>query len=368
MKFAEGLNFFRPSRRAFLSTSGAALAMPFVSRIGSAKTGVVNIASYGGAINDGFRKAWFDDFEKETGIKVNLGSNAGLALAKLQAMNPNGAEWDIVDLTASEFAIALREDMILPLDTGIVDTSKVVPGYFNDYGVSYGVFLTCTAWDERVVSEAQAPENWSHVWDMNRIPGRRSLNIVKNSGNSIEFALLADGVAMDKLYPCDLDRAFESLSRLGRENISWATTNQEPIQRFISGEVTVGASYIGRVIIARRAGARIGYTTNQGQSSIDFLGVMKNAKNSSEAFELINYIASDGRRAAEFTALTAYPTPNVATSEHLSEFLAPDEVEEFMSILPSNPDLQATTYPINVDFWSENLEATATRFIEWQFS
>src|SRR6516162_8907696 len=91
------------SRRSVIKTIAVVgLASPFVNRLvrpaRAAGTGVVNYAGYGGNYGKALKEVYFDPFEKETGIRVNSGVGAGLPLAKLQVMNPNGAEWDIVDL------------------------------------------------------------------------------------------------------------------------------------------------------------------------------------------------------------------------------------------------------------------------------
>jgi putative spermidine/putrescine transport system substrate-binding protein len=46
-------------------------------------------------------------------------------------------------------------------------------------------------------------------------------------------------VPIDKLYPLDVERALTSLEKLGRQNIIWHTTNQEPIQQMTSGVVSM---------------------------------------------------------------------------------------------------------------------------------
>jgi len=53
-------------------------------------------------------KAFLTGFEAKTGIKVNLGDNASLALAKLQAA-ANPAQWDIVELDGPEYEVAVRQ-------------------------------------------------------------------------------------------------------------------------------------------------------------------------------------------------------------------------------------------------------------------
>jgi putative spermidine/putrescine transport system substrate-binding protein len=44
----------------------------------------------------------------------------------------------------------------------------------------------------------------------------------------LEIALLADGVAPDKLYPLDLDRAFKKLDTIKKNTIWWATNAPVP--------------------------------------------------------------------------------------------------------------------------------------------
>jgi hypothetical protein len=48
-------------------------------------------------------------------------------------------------------------------------------------------------------------ESWADVWNVEGFPGRRVSR--KHPIDSMEQALLADGVAPDKLYPLDADRA-----------------------------------------------------------------------------------------------------------------------------------------------------------------
>ncbi len=44
----------------------------------------VNVAAYGGVINDYLSKTFGEPFERQTGIKVNFGNGDSLALARLQ--------------------------------------------------------------------------------------------------------------------------------------------------------------------------------------------------------------------------------------------------------------------------------------------
>ena len=69
-------------RRRGLLTGAAAGALGLALPAHAA--GQLNVAAYGGVINDYLTKDFGAPFEQKTGIKVNFGTGASLALAKLQ--------------------------------------------------------------------------------------------------------------------------------------------------------------------------------------------------------------------------------------------------------------------------------------------
>lgn len=350
-----------PTRRRIVTTAVASLAFPYVN-FANAQSRTLNIASYGGTYGDAVKKAWLDPFEKETGIKVNLGVNASLSMAKLQAMNPSGAEWDIVDLTFAEYEIAMRENLLQPLGNR-VDTRKIFPEFVKSHGFGYALFVWVMGWDRRKIPDADAPKTWAEFWNTKKYPGKRTLQTVRTNGNTLEAALLADGVPMDKLYPLDIERALKSLDKLGKQNIIWAQTNQEPVQRLISGETALAGIFTGRALIANRGGAQIGVNLNQGNVGGDMLSVIRTAKNSAAAFELLNYVATRGDRAAEFTAITAYDMPHMDVAQLLSK-----DADDVRAVLSTSPALKGKIFIQDHEFWSKNLERVATRFKEWQLA
>ena len=353
-----------PRRRSLLIGGAAGLAMPFVNRLATparAQSRTLNFASYGGSYGDALRKAWLDPFEKETGIKVNLGVNASLALAKLQVLNPGGADWDIVDLTGAEYNIAVKQNMLLPLDAKQVDVSKVFPEYVSTHGFGYALYVWVMGWDRRKIPDASAPKTWAEFWDLKKHPGKRTLHNVRSNWNTLEAALMADGVPADKINPPDVERALRSLDKLGKKNIVWSTTNQEPVQNLLSGETALAGIFTGRAIIANRAGAQIGFSLNQACVGGDSLGVIRNAKHPAEAFALLNYIATRGDRGAEFTALTSYGVPQQDVAA-----LLPKDAADIRDSLPTTPDLKGKIALEDDEWGGASLEQAVNRFREWQ--
>ena len=57
------------------------------------------------------------------------------------------------------------------------------------------------------------PKSWVDFWDVKRFPGARGL-CINDSPRTLIFALLADDVPADRLYPLDVDRAFKKLDQI----------------------------------------------------------------------------------------------------------------------------------------------------------
>jgi putative spermidine/putrescine transport system substrate-binding protein len=345
-------------RRSTLTALTLSAVPSLAMKEGIAASKEVSAASYGGSYNDSIQKAFMDSFEKETGIKVNLGANASLALAKLQNASGGAAQWDIVELNGSEYELAVRDNLLLPYDYGVVDPTNIAPEYKRPYGVKVALFLWVMAWDRRKIADKDAPKNWAEFWDTKRYPGKRSLYSNVADGSILEAALLADGVPIDKLYPLDVERALKSLDRLGKENIIWHNTNQEPIQQMTSGEVSLSTVFDGRVILANKGGAQLGFTPEYGAVSGDYWSVMKSSQRAPEAFKLLNYMVNNTKAAADWVEMTTYGVPNTKVLP-----LLPKEVAD---TLPSSPALKGKVFNKDDAWWAENLEKTSVRFKEWQ--
>ncbi len=349
----------RLDRRTLLGGAGA-LTAAFSARRAAAQGKTLNIAGYGGALNDYLTKDFAEPFAQKTGIKVNFGSGASLALAKLQTTSGGPAQWDIVNLTGSEYFTAIKDGLIVPYDYTTIDTSHVPPEYKLEYGIKFSLFLFVMCWDQKKIPNDQAPKTWAEFWDTKRWPGKRSLDANLSDGSVLEQALLADGVPLDKLFPLDVDRALKSLDKLGRGNIVWYNTNQEPIQQLTSGAVTLAQAFHGRVLLANRAGASLGFTPNYASVSGNYYCVSAASANKPEAMQFLNFMLNDVPGAVEYMKATAYAIPNTAAT--------PQVPKDIADILPTNPALQDKVFIKSDAWWAANLDKTLQSFKEWQLA
>jgi putative spermidine/putrescine transport system substrate-binding protein len=354
----------RFGRRGFLRGTAAAvlagLATPALIGRAKADSVVLNFASYGGVLNDYMTRLFAVPFEKETGIRVNFGGNASLALAKLQTTSGTAAQWDLINLTGAEYLAAVEDNIIAPYDYSIIDASHIAPEYKGTHGIKFALFLFGMAYDKRKLPEEKAPKSWAEFWDTQRFPGKRSLYSNPSDGSIIEIALLADGVPIDKLYPLDVERALKSLEKLGRQNIIWHTTNQEPIQQMTSGAVSLVTCFDGRVVLANRAGAELAFQAAGSAVSGNPYCVIRTSAHQKEAFQFLNYIFNATDADAEYMDLTNYAVPNTRA--------LPLTKPVTRALLPTAPELEDKVFIKDDVWWKDNLVKVTQRFKEWQLA
>jgi putative spermidine/putrescine transport system substrate-binding protein len=98
--------------------------------------------------------------------------------------------------------------------------------------------------------KGKEPKSWAEFWDIKAFPGPRTLADMASGAPDLEFALLADGVAMDKLYPLDIDRAFKSLSRVRPAITKFWDTGALSAQMLADKEVVLAALWSTRLGVA----------------------------------------------------------------------------------------------------------------------
>src|SRR4051794_31618610 len=144
----------RGLKRRTLLAATAGLAAPSLVR--AADPVALNIAGYGGVLNEYLTKTFGQPFEQQTGIKVNFGANASLALAKLQVASGSPAQWDLIVLTGAEYIAAIEQKLIEPYDYSIIDSSHIPPEYKGSHGVKLSLYLFSMMWDRRQIPDDKA--------------------------------------------------------------------------------------------------------------------------------------------------------------------------------------------------------------------
>ena len=343
----------RLSRRALLksalgASTVAVIASPYVAR---AKPSSMVIASSGGKLEETFVTAYYKPWTKRTGIDVVTTVNT---YAKLKAMvEANAVEWDVAQVDSSLAANYSLQGLLEPLDYSIIDKSSLLPKIAREHYTPSDVAGCVIAWNTKSVKPDQVPQSWAEFWNLQKVPGQRGL--WKQPYQIVELALLADGVAKDKLYPLDVDRAFKSLDKI-KSQIFWWTSGGQSAQILIDGEVPVAMTWNGRVYEPKLNKAPVDFHFNDSLFVADAWVVPKGAKNKREAMEFIAF-ALQPENQAEFSKGIPYG-PVVPAALKL---LDPDR----LAVLPSSEANFKKGVFQDFDWWAQNGQKTGERFNSW---
>ena len=349
------------SRRKFLSTTaavgvGAALGMPAIRRAHAQGSGKVIFATWGGSWEAAIKKAWFEPFTKATGIEVVTAQDNNYG--KFQSMVESGSvEWDVVETNPDFQYIGAERNLLEALDFGMIDKSKIMSeeGFVTDYSVPQVLWSRLLTYNTKALGD-KVPQDYTAVFnDLAGFPGKRSLAAEPNAGH-FEAALLADGVAPDKLYPLDVDRALKKFTEI-KEQILFFETNAQAQQYISDGQATLSIMPDGRAQAAVKDGSPVGLQYNQSFMTWSSMVVPKGAPNKENAMKFLAYTMTPEAQAAIANEYTYGPVVPDAF-----KLISPERA----NILSGGPQQQGKFIWANEAWWAKNLEDVTERLTEWR--
>src|SRR5215470_17294931 len=265
------------SRRHVLTSTAAALAItgvPIIRPRRASAAGKIVLRTIGGAYEEAVVKAIIEPFTKATGIEV---VKVPATLGKLLAMFESGnIELDVVD--AGELGmIALSQkgalEKINYKGWKLSNPDDIDPFVRRDDMVGDIYFSSVLGYNTQSFPTGKQPRSWAEFWDLKKFAGPRMLADLASGNIDLEFALLADGVAKDKLYPLDIERGFSRSTACDRPSGSSGTRARCPHRCWPTRRSSSAASGTGgcrrwqtRARRSRSSGTRPAYSRNTGVS------------------------------------------------------------------------------------------------------
>ncbi|CAN7536749.1 ABC transporter substrate-binding protein [Rhizobium leguminosarum] len=337
-----------------LAALAAALALP-----GMAAARDLTIVSWGGIFQDAQRDVFFTPFKTETKAPLSEDSwDGGVGVLRSKAQAGDSNTWDLVEVEAEELTIGCEEGLFEVLDPAkFGGAEKYLPGTASECGVPANIFSIAVAYDGEKF--ANGPRSWADFWDVKKFPGKRALR--SGPKMNLEFALMADGVAANKVYetlatPEGVDRAFAKLDEL-KPNIVWWTSGNQPMQLLGSGEIAMTTSYNGRIPAANAADKRNFKIIWPGAMlNVDSWVIMKGSPNADSAYKLIEFMAKPAVQ-ANWPAKLNY---GVGVTE--AQKLVPAELA---ANLPTAPENLAASLTLDAGFWVNHIDQLTERFSAW---
>lgn len=300
--------------------------------------------SFGGSYQAAQEDAYAKPFAKKEGL--TLVSDSGADLAKIKAMvEAKAVTWDVVEVTEPDYLNLAKQGLIEPIDYSVFDPKTLAALDEKDrpkFGVTAVLYASGIAY--RTDLNRPHPTNWVEFWDTKKFPGPRGMPSGTYPNPPWESALLADGVAADKLYPIDFKRATASLDRIKGNVKVWYEAGAAGLQALVSGDVDYVSYANGRVLQAKAQGAKVDFEYGQSFLYRDYFVVPKGAPHKAAAMKLIAY-ASQPEPSAALMKLIPYSMPN----KNALTLLDPT----YAASLPTAPANLARMIPVTGTFYGE---------------
>lgn len=312
----------------------------------------VSYASYGGAYQEGVRKAILDHLPNDHGMKVTDYVLAGGIRDIRTKVKANAVDIDVAELYGGLCDQAVAEDLIIPLDYSKIPNAAGIPeNVRKSHWIGFTAYSTVLAYNTDVYGD-NPPKNWADFFDVEKFPGSRSIGGTYPSTN-MEIALLADGVPKDKIYPIDMERAVKKWSDF-KDNLTvrW-TTGAQATQLATAEEVDMLTIWAARIDAAIKEGAPYAYTLQDAVMDVECLVVPKNSPNPEGAMRLINHLL-DPKYQANLPDYIPYgPMNQDAFKQGL---ISPEKAAKVVTSTENIKKQLITDMP----WWAQNMEKAVT--------
>ncbi len=317
--------------------------------------GTLVFASYGSAYQDGQNEAFLAPWAEQNGVEVQ--NDGPTDYAKIAQMVEAGSPtWDVVD-TEPYFPVANCGTLVEELDFSNIDKTQFPEGTVSDCSIPILQYSTVVIYNTDTYAGADVPTSPADFFDVDKFPGTR---MIPNwaGGGALEFALLADGVAPEDLYPLDTERAYNKLDSI-RDSLEFWNTSSESQQSMEDGTADMWLAWSGRGYEAEKNGAAIAPVWQDNLLAWASLSIIKGSENAANAQSFIEF-AAQAEPQARFAEIQPYSPANLTAEPEL------DDLQQKWNVAESSVQDQAVV--TNVQWWADNSGDAEVEWLDWSTS
>lgn len=332
------------------------------------------VVSWGGAYTKSQQRAYHEPYMAlNPGITIVNDDSSSEGASKLRAQVEAGnVTWDLLDAEAPNAITLCDEGLVeeINFDTELADAPDGTKASV-DFGkaIVSPCFIPQIAYSTTLGYRSDkfdvAPTKMADVFNLKKFPGKRALE--KRPDPNLEWALIADGVAVEDVYKvlsteAGVDRAFAKLDTI-KDQVVWWTKGAQPMQLLADGEVVFGSSYNGRLFEAIEVNKQpIKMLWDAQAIQLDGWVVPKGAPNKAEVMKYLRF-ATDTQRLADqakyisYGPLRASSAPMVGKHADLGIDMAPH--------MPTAPANVKGALWYDFEWWADNKDDMTERFESW---
>lgn len=316
----------------------------------------VTVAAWGGEYEAAQQTAFFAPFEEATGATVQTRA-ADLGRFEEQAANGE-VSFDLLTIPVEDVLLYAAQGWLQPMDFAVIDKTALFPEAAFQHGVVAAYFSTVMIY---AAGTEHAPANWYSFWEVPEltpeadIPVFASRALRRSPVGTLEFALLADGVAVEELYPLDIDRALGVLERIRPFVLAWYEDGKQPAELVASGTIEMASCWNVRAS-HREFEDKVRLFWFNGMLSADAWTIPAASENADVAMDLINF-STRAVPSANFSRLLPYGPVNPGAFE----FLPPERAE----LLPTAAINRGVQFVQDWAWWARHRDEAIERFETW---
>jgi putative spermidine/putrescine transport system substrate-binding protein len=335
----------------------AALAI-FSAGIANAQAGnEITVVSFGRANQAAMETAYFNPFRKATGVTVKDVTYDGQTDELKEMVKSGKPTWDVIQVETRTLDLGCKEGLFEKLDhSRIGDKVDSVRGSTSDCGS--GIFVWSQAFAYNADKVVGTPTSWADFWDVKKFPGKRGLR--RSAKYTLEFALLADGVAPADIYTVlatkqGVDRAFRKLDQIRPDTVWWEAAPQ-PAVFLAANRIVMSSAYTLWIDAEQKRGKNFKIVWNGSLYDFDSWAIPKATPRIANAYRFIAF-ASKPENQKAFSQELAYGPANQKALSMLGPKLA--------NTLPTAEANLKRAIAINIPFWIRYGAELEKRFADW---
>jgi len=363
--------------KTLLASSALAVSAGAVAAADMADS--MTLVSWGGAYQKSQVNAYAEPYkEMNPGLEVVWDESSNEAVAKLRAMDEAGnVTWDVVDVVAADALRLCDEGLAMEIDpdehlAAAPDGTSAEDDFgdllVGDCFIPQIVYSTTFGYRTDMVPDGVEPPNdICDVFDLETYPGKRSLE--KRPINTMEWALLCDGVAKDDVYdvlatPEGQQQALDKLSTI-KDSVVWWSAGADTPQLLADGEIFMGSTYNGRLFsVIEEQKQPVAMMWDAQVFDLDGWIIPAGLPEDrlARALDFIMF-ATDTQRLADQAAYISYgparksSAPLVGKHAELGIDMAPH--------MPTDPENAKNTFLYNYEFWADYRDDIDAKFQAW---
>ncbi|WOH75613.1 ABC transporter substrate-binding protein [Bradyrhizobium sp. NDS-1] len=350
-------------KKSYMIAGALAMTSLAVAALGPAKLAFagsqLTVTSYGGARQAAERKAYFEPYVKQTGVKITEEEYLG-EISKIRAMvESKSVSWDVVVADGVGAVQMCNEGILERIDwkrLGL-DQSKFTGADKYECAVPVDNYATVLTYDKDKLPDG--PKTIADLFDLQKFPGKRGL--LRSPFGNLEWSLIADGVPIKDVYkvlntPEGVDRAFKKLDTIKKDVVWWQAGAQAP-QLLADGQVVMTSGWNGRIYDAvKNSGKHFEIMWDAQEIGQSVYTIPKGGPRLDEAYKFIAFVGSPQVQAG-FSRYIPYGPANSEAIAFVDPTILPN--------LPTAPHHTTSALLIDAVFWGDKGDELRQRFNAW---